>query len=628
MNWPRALALFAVAFALAGLLAVAGPWVPPPGPALVQVVGLTPTDVEPGDRIVIAGEGFPAGKEARVRFRGTLYRSGEKAQRGAEVLLSGTVTGPEQVEVDFREAEQALFCGPGDRAAHTTFEGEVEVAFAAASAGAPPVAGVLRQAVLDIRPGASAVDRGHEADGQRALQYMGLRVATPARRGLGLAVEAVQPGSPADVAGVAAGDVIATFDGLRAGAPGDLVPVAGEREATLGIRSRGSNTDAPRPVSVEGLRREAPTELLEAAIVVAAGLGALILLGSTAPSSFASAVQRAASRLRARTGGAPARRPVGDRGWAAPARAILAAAVREALPPLGASMFLDALVAALLAVLPFGQYLVAARMDVVLLFFAAATSLAVVAVGAARSAWGGLRAAAHVAWQHLPPALAIASVVLATGSLRVQEIARAQGACPWDWLAFRSPAAVLLLVLLLGAARIGPDEGSAPAPIESLVDDGSVPLRSTRRGWLDAARRAHRFILAGLASALFLGGWSLPGLSPAQQEGRLLLEGAGAAWLLAKTWALVVGLALLRQALPARRLPEGSRATTRRELPLAIAALVLTAVWTRVSPEGASQLLVSGALVAAVGLVAVAGVQRLRHGALAPGGDGHLSPFL
>ena len=312
-------------------------------------------------------------------------------------------------------------------------------------------------------------------------------------------------------------------------------------------------------------------------------------------------------------------------------RAILGAAARETLPPASASALVDAGVAALLAVMPFGQYLVAARMDVELLFFAAATALAVVAVVTARSAWAGLRAAAHVAWQHVPAALAVASVVLTTGSLRVQEIERAQGGYPWDWLAFRSPAAMLLLALLLGCSLIGLADGPAAGPtLEALVDDAShVAARPPRRPpWLAAARRAHGFIIAGLASALFLGGWSLPGLSPAQQDGRLLLELAGAAWLLGKTWALVLGLAVLREALPVRRLVEGTRATARRGVPLALVALVATAAWTRWSLEGAAQLLVSGSLVAVAALAAVVVVQRLRHGVLSPGGDGHLSPFL
>jgi hypothetical protein len=107
-----------------------------------------------------------------------------------------------------------------------------------------------------------------------------------------------------------------------------------------------------------------------------------------------------------------------------------------------------------------------------------------------------------------------------------------------------------------------------------------------------------------------------------------LLEGLGAAWLVGKAWALALGLAVLRQALPARRLPDGSRTATRWELPLAIAAFSLTAAWMRWSLPGGAQLLVSGSLVSIAVLAAVAIVQRLRHGVLSPGGDGHLSPFL
>ena len=77
-------------------------------------------------------------------------------ERSAEIVTTGTVIGPEHVELAFTEATQSLFCGAGDRAAHTTFEGDVEVAFAAAAPGAPPIAGELRHVVLDVRPGADA----------------------------------------------------------------------------------------------------------------------------------------------------------------------------------------------------------------------------------------------------------------------------------------------------------------------------------------------------------------------------------------------------------------------------------------------------------------------------------------
>src|SRR5580700_4423907 len=137
MKWPRALAPafvpVAVALGFVGILAAAAAIATVPsvvGPSLVQVTSLAPTDVEPGDRIVIAGEGFPAGKEARVTFRGTLHRPGDVPVLDAEIPATGVVTGPEEVEVEFRESTQAVFSGAGDHAVHTTFEGDVEVAFA------------------------------------------------------------------------------------------------------------------------------------------------------------------------------------------------------------------------------------------------------------------------------------------------------------------------------------------------------------------------------------------------------------------------------------------------------------------------------------------------------------------
>ena len=256
----------------------------------------------------------------------------------------------------------------------------------------------------------------------------------------------------------------------------------------------------------------------------------------------------------------------------------------------------------------------------------------IAAVVAAGSAWNGLRAAAHVAWQHVPAAIAVASVVLTTGSLRVQEIDRAQGGWPWDWLAFRSPGALLALALLLASALIELTFAKRSSGVEHLIDaaaDADGGSRGRRKTGGSAPRRARTGSLSrDFAVTGFLGGWSFPGLSPEQQDARPLFEVAGAVWLLAKTWAVVLGLAALRLALPRRHLLEATRATTVWRVPLALASFAMTGVWNWWSPERAVELLVSGSLVAIAGLASVAAIQRVRHGVFSPGGDGHLSPFL
>ncbi len=607
MNWLRPLTPIVALAAVAWLSGGAGSCSMQAAPQLIQVREVVPTDVEIGDRIAIVGEGFPAGKQARVTFRGALHRPGERPTRDAEIVVPGAVVGPEQVEVAFGESTQALFCGPGDRSAHTTFEGEVEVAFAAAAVGAPPVAGALRQVVLDVRP--SARDREFDPEGQRVLTFVGLRVALDARRGIGLPVDAVLPGSRAEASGIAAGDILATFDGLRIDSVGDLVPAPGEREAIVGIRHAGALAVAPHTLSVDGFRQPPAAELLGSALLVVGALALALLFGAPPRPSVASALQRVIGRMR------------GGR--------IFASALREVLPPVAVPGLIDLAACMLLAAMPFGQYLVAAHLDVGLIFVAGATALAVVAFVAGGSAWGGMRAAAHVAWQHVPAAVALVSVVLTTGSLRVHEIERAQGGWPWDWLAFRSPAALVALALLLACALVDPDVAIAPPGLAAYVDDPTESRPGAdRTPWLNAACRAHRIVIAGLASALFLGGWSLPGLSPVQQDARPVLELVGAGWLLAKAGAIVLALAWARRVLPRRLLAERTRATALRLLPLSVLALVATAAWTWWSPGRAAQLLVSGSLVMLGGFVGLALAQRLRHGQLAPGADGHLSPFI
>jgi NADH-quinone oxidoreductase subunit H len=611
MNWLRPLTPILALAAVAWLSGGAGSCSMQAAPQLIQVREVVPTDVELGDRIAIVGEGFPAGKQARVTFRGELHRPGERPTRDAEIVVQGAVVGPEQVEVGFGESIQALFCGPGDRSAHTTFEGEVEVAFAAAAVGAPPVAGALRQVVLDVRP--SARDREFDPEGERVLGFVGLKVALDARRGIGLAVDAVLPGSRAEASGIVAGDILATFDGLRVDSVGDLVPAPGEREAIVGIRHAGGAAVAPHTLSVDGFRQPPAAELLGSALLVMGALAIALLFGAPARPSLASAIQRVVGRMR---GGG-----------------VFTSALGEVLPPAAAPGLIDLAACMLLAAMPFGQYLVAAHLDVGLIFVAGATALAVVAFVAGGSALGGMRAAAHVAWQHVPAAVALASVVLTTGSLRVHEIERAQGGWPWDWLAFRSPAALVALALLLACALVEPDASTPPRGLSAFMEDAAATRPpgvpgARRTPWLNAACRAHRIVIAGLASALFLGGWSLPGLSPVQEDARPLLELVGAAWLLAKTGAIVLALAWARRALPRRLLAERTRATALRLLPLSVLALAATAVWTWWSPGRSAQLLVSGSLVMLGGFVALALAQRLRHGELAAGADGHLSSFL
>ena len=117
-----------------------------PAPPLLDVTEVTPHEVERGERLEIRGRGFGEGHEAHLTFRGVLHRPGEEPEL-ATLETSAPATSEEAVELAIDEKVEALFCRDGDRLEHTTFTGDLEVAFAPAMVGAPPVsAGAARRA--------------------------------------------------------------------------------------------------------------------------------------------------------------------------------------------------------------------------------------------------------------------------------------------------------------------------------------------------------------------------------------------------------------------------------------------------------------------------------------------------
>jgi NADH-quinone oxidoreductase subunit H len=631
MNWLRVLVPVGFALVVAWLVSGRAGLSARAPLDLIAVLDATPRDLERGDRLALVGTGFPAGKAARVTFRGTLRRPGEPPRTNAEVELRGIAVGPDRVELNLDEPAEALFCGAADLAVHTTFEGEVVVAFAAAVAGTPPVAGTLSNVTLDIRPTATgaAAQRDRDAEGARILAALGLH-ATPNGSGAGLRVESVDPRSRAAAAGLLVGDVVASFDGVRVGSAADVMPFPGEHEATIAVRASGSPDETVRPIAVDGLRRTPPRAFLGSAVLIVSALAFVLLFCAPTPSGLSTRLAIAAARPFA------AHAPLGQR---ASLRKAVAGAVafagRDLLPPAGVRGLPDACAYAALAVMPLGQYLLAARLDVGVLFFGAALALVVTALFSARSPWDGVRRAARVAGMHAPAAFAILGVVVMTGSLRVQEIARAQGGWPWDWLAFRSPIALVSFLMLLSAARIDGTGAGDSAGVAALVFSSGERARAGAQGAgaSGAVLRSHHILMAGLAAILFLGGWTLPGLSPAQQDARPLLQWLGELWLLAKAIALVAAVAASRWAWPASRgalagswASAASSALARFGLPAAV--LGATVAWTAWTLPEAEQLLVSGSLVAVVVLVGLAAAQRLRHALAASAQERRLSPFL
>jgi NADH-quinone oxidoreductase subunit H len=571
-------------------------------PQLITVLDLAPREAEVGDRLELTGNGFPQGRAAHVTFHGTLHRPGEPPVLGADIPLEGVVTSAQAIELVYGEPLEAVFCRAGEDAVHTTFEGEVEVAFAAAAAGAPPIVATLHEVTLDLRPPAPrrGIAEARTREGERALAYAGIHLGERSSPSGGLLVSEAEPGSRADTAGILPGDLIVSFDHVRTSGLADVIPAPRRPSVSVGIRRGTSAREEIREIKMDGYRPPLPSDLLAAALVL--GVATALLLLFTAPRSAWVAWL--------------GRRFAASRDPSSPAPSV---------PRLGPVVprVLFAAVMLLWAAVPIAMHPLVRDLDAGVPFAFALTSLALVACATARGFRAKIASAVRVVSLDVPAAIALVSVVVMTGSVRLHEVVRAQGAMPWEWFVFKTPMAFLAFLTFLTVLVVqGLPEasglelgGTKPAPSE----DDAGPFAGA------IADLVHLAVLSGLAAAVFLGGWQIPGLAPGEATA-LAWRLVGALLLVLKTSAVMALLVRTRRALP----PVTSRAVIalawRALVPLAVLALLLTLAWEAARPDRLVQVLVSTVLSALVAVAVTYVIDRVRRRSTAT--PAQLDPFL
>lgn len=542
-------------------------------PALLNVADLAPREVDVGDRVEVLGTGFPEGRSGKLTLRGDLHRPGLEPIKGVAIVLPVTATSQTRVGFVLTDEIQARLCGRDDEGHHTTFRGDVEVAFAPRASGAPPITGTVRAVTLDVAgPTVSpAVATARETEARRQIEQLGLVLATEQARS-GLEVKTVRPYSRAARAGVQPGDVIFELDGVRVGTLTDLTVAGTMRFAELGVR-RGQLKESVRLViDVQGLRQVAPRDLAWGAALV--GFVVLLLLGAALPLARVVAwlELRLVERLRQRRseGAAPAlfrrlRHGIAEESGDGTALSRL-------VPYLA---FVAASAASTLLV--YGRALVAPDLDLPLIVLGILTLLSAGALVA--GGWRGgrrwvLRAGLGSALSNVlvraPAVLGLVAVVVAVGSLRATEIVTRQGAAPWEWNAFRNPALGACLALLLITALPSAAVRRSPLPHADLEGD------RRQAGLMWALEWVYLLVIGQLAAVAFLGGWQL-GAASHEAWG----PAAGAVLLQLKAWSVVVVALALRWVLPRLSLADVVGVWWRFVLPTAVCALGASVAWVR-----------------------------------------------
>jgi len=555
-------------------------------PPLVEVTELAPREVEPGDRLELHGTGFPQGRTGRVTLEGTVFRAGEPPFRGVSIDLEGTVATPDRLEIVVRDTLADRLCGRGDHAAHATFRGDVEVAFASNIAGAPPLVGVLRGATLDVLPAsarASVLD-ARIAEGGRVLAFLGVAPGPASPRGL--PIEKVHAGSLAERAGIQVGDVLASVDGVNVLSLGDVVPASG-RSVEMAIRSGDSGTVETKTFSlIEYSGERVPAEYAPALVVVGLALALLVLLVLPGPASLAALEMRIASRVRTA-------RP----------RDLFAA-----LFGTGRHAALSAIFSAVVAAFALTPYVVGREVDGVVLLAAAATMLVWSRMAAEPGMLAWLRTLARMLLVVLAMVGAVTLAIGQVGAIELAEIVRIQGGAPWQWSAARHPSCAILAVVYGGA-------------IVGLLRVRSRDVRP--RHALALLERGGVLLVSALGVTLFLGGWQLPGLIDARTRSLLL---AAAVLFVLKTW-LVTALVFATSRVLATYHPRDLQSlVAKRLVPGLVLGGALVAASRRIVPSVAIETAFGATLVALVVLFSVRMAARVRSALSRP--EPHASPFL
>ena len=284
---------------------------------------------------------------------------------------------------------------------------------------------------------------------------------------------------------------------------------------------------------------------------------------------------------------------VGPRGLLQPIADGLKLMMKEIIIPTNANRFLFILgpiltlapALAAWAVIPFDEGMALANIDAGLLYILALTSMGI--YGVIIAGWssnskyaflGALRSSAQVVSYEIAMGFSLVVVLMAAGSLNLQEIVLAQkgglGFISWFWL----PLLPMFLVYFISGVA---ETNRAPFDVaegeSEIVAGFHVEYSGMTFAVFFLAEYANMILIAVLTAIMFLGGWlspfdGIPGL------GALFSWVPGIVWLLAKTAFLLFFFLWFRATFPRYRYDQIMRLGWKVFIPVTIVWILVTGV--------------------------------------------------
>ncbi|WP_018623379.1 NADH-quinone oxidoreductase subunit NuoH [Kangiella aquimarina] len=279
---------------------------------------------------------------------------------------------------------------------------------------------------------------------------------------------------------------------------------------------------------------------------------------------------------------------VGPKGWLQPIADVIKLLMKEIVIPSGANkaLFLIAPVLfiapsfAAWAVIPFNAELVLADINVGLLYILAMTSIAVygviIAGWASNSKYallGSLRSASQIVSYEIAMGFALVAVLMASGSMNLGEIVKAQEGPFWHW--YWIPLLPILAVYWIsGVAETNRAPFDLPEGESEIVAGFHVEYAGIGFALFFLAEYANMILISVLTALFFFGGWLNPFM------GIPYLEAAtdwipGTVWLLLKAAWFLFMMIWLRATFPRYRYDQVMRLGWKVFIPVTVVWLII-----------------------------------------------------
>ena len=205
---------------------------------------------------------------------------------------------------------------------------------------------------------------------------------------------------------------------------------------------------------------------------------------------------------------------------------------------------------------------------------------------------GGMRGASQIISYEIPVTLTIVMMVLLAGGMSMGSLISSQGGSPFEWNLFHNPFTFVgfFIYFIAALAETNRAPFDLPEAESELVSGYHTEFSGMRFGFFALAEYIEVLVVCGVATALFLGGYKVPG---DLGSGKLLAEKVGMDLMLAKnigqvlelgafftkTFALYYVVIWVRWTLPRLRVDQLMTLCWKYLTPIALFNLIGCAVW-------------------------------------------------